>query len=93
MVTPLYDIDVGTLYEMALRLEVAVVRTLEDMGWEGGSMEVDPALEMQVAESMVISSAFCSQVTSGATAHTIRACRTCASNVCENVRTHFMQVC
>lgn len=34
MVTPMYDVDVATVYEIGLKLEEAIERTVDDCGWE-----------------------------------------------------------
>ena len=39
MVTPLFDIDVGTLYLIGQKLELVLIRTAEEIGWENGVVE------------------------------------------------------
>ena len=34
MITPMVDVDVGTIYEIGARLEKVILRTMDDMGWK-----------------------------------------------------------
>lgn len=37
MVTPMVDVDVGTIYEIGSRLEKVILRTMDEIGWAGST--------------------------------------------------------
>lgn len=55
MVTPVVDVDVGTIYEIGTRLEEALRRTMKERGWKGSSgyakIEAAAAVENGIAPS------------------------------------------
>jgi len=89
MVSPVIDIDVGTIYEMGQRLEDAIRKTMEDVGWEGvadnesciGPFDVTQfAAQFQVNDRCI------------PILHKTRSCTSCSSFVCRTVRTRFLNV-
>lgn len=88
MVSPVIDIDVGTIYEIGERLEKAIRKTMKIVGWvkslEGLTTAESSAI-MQFAKG--ISDKGCHPIL-----HKTRACTSCSSFVCTTVRTKFVNV-
>ena len=56
MVSPVVDIDVGTIYEIGERLEEAIVATMDEVGWRPPMLE---STEESVSEEESVSSTEC----------------------------------
>jgi len=57
MVSPVIDIDVGTIYEIGERLEVVIKRTKEDVGWNPTEMgDISESSKAYIAPSIASSS-------------------------------------
>ena len=86
MVTPVVDIDVGTVYEIGEKLATVVQLTMNEMGWAAKSMEIEevstgtPGL---VSEYSVVPK--CQTYL-----HSTRSCTSCTNFVCPKVRTKFL---
>jgi adenosylmethionine-8-amino-7-oxononanoate aminotransferase len=88
MVSPHFDIDVGTLFEMGEKLEKVFLATMNEIGWSPLSDEeaksVDYAVERR-AESMLFDPAKCQTYL-----HRTKSCTSCSSFVCPTVRMRFV---
>lgn len=87
MVTPVVDIDVGTIYEIGQKLEQAILRTMEDMAWNSGEAKVEEKAEVfidfpfeRVAEPAVPCVSYL---------HQTKSCTSCTDFVSRDVRMHF----
>lgn len=65
MVTPVVDIDVGTVYEIGERLEEAIKRTVNSTGWQSSGVlrksdSFCQLIEEQPLESTALDKAKCS---------------------------------
>lgn len=89
MVTPVVDIDVGTVYEMGQRLEQVVLRTMEELGWDTGEEKVEettPSTYISPEISTQLDAAQCQPIF-----HQTKACTSCTSFVCQDIRMRFIQ--
>lgn len=89
MVSPVIDIDVGTVYEIGERFEKAIKKTMEVVGWvkiEGVTPSMEPVDLAKLAE-VLPGIEKCNPVL-----HRTRSCTSCSSFVSEKVRTHFLNV-
>jgi len=85
MVTPMVDVDVGTIYEIGLRLEDALRKTMRVMGWEaadseGGTPAINPETSLVMQSNSKCSSSL----------HATRSCTSCTNFVCQNIRMRFV---
>ena len=87
MVTPMFDVDVGTLYEMGLKLEEVLLSTMKEMGWESLTSEAGTKVESTVTPIDVPANSKCST-----SLHATRTCTSCTNFVCQKVRMRFMAV-
>jgi adenosylmethionine-8-amino-7-oxononanoate aminotransferase len=83
MVTPVIDIDVGSIYEIGERLEEAVRKTMAEVGW----ITRDVKSELFIADITLQSSDKCHPFL-----HETKSCTSCSSFVCSKVRTRFLNV-
>jgi hypothetical protein len=83
MVSPVMDVDVGTLYLLAEKLEEATRKAVAEIGWIGSEPNLVDAVELARQLTSVTES--CLPIL-----HKTRSCTSCASFVCLNVRTHFL---
>ena len=81
MVAPMVDIDVGTVYEIGLKLEEVIQRTIKEIGWEPQFPESDSALE--IANSVAMNANSAGKCSSNL--HASRTCTSCSSFVSENI--------
>lgn len=82
MVTPMVDVDVGTIYEIGLKLEEALTKTMKAMKWNAPcSRDEESAADASV--SIV--------PTCSTNLHATKSCTSCPNFVCPNVRSRFMQ--
>ena len=86
MVTPMVDVDVGTIYEIALKFEEAILKTMKEIKWEAPT-EDDATSEADVKTISPIVPSKCST-----NLHATKSCTSCTDFVCQNVRNRFMQV-
>jgi adenosylmethionine-8-amino-7-oxononanoate aminotransferase len=91
MVSPVLDIDVGTIYEMGERLEKAIQCTKEEVGWsvdaEEKKQELDDTPEvMPELKDLKIDLSKCQTIY-----HQTKSCTACTSFVSQDVRLHFVQ--
>jgi hypothetical protein len=86
MVSPHFDIDVGTLYEMAEKLEKVIIATMEEMGWSPLSCEEAKTQDMiaPMAECLADPS------TCQTYLHQTKSCTSCSSFVCPTIRMRFV---
>lgn len=87
MVTPMVDVDVGTVYEIGLKLEEVINRTIKEIGWEGQIPE-----EVTSVNNISSSLTKCNSASCSSQLHATRTCTFCASFVSENVRMRFQKV-
>jgi len=104
MVTPVIDVDVGTLYEMGQRLEEALKKTVEERGWKSCMDSVEAPVVERAADVLVCADADITKDTDPARAdvvspsvavcstqlHLARSCTSCADFVCRDVRRRFL---
>jgi adenosylmethionine-8-amino-7-oxononanoate aminotransferase len=85
MVSPVVDIDVGTVYEFGEKLQEAVRRTVEDRGWNDVTIKREEVISLQehFAE-------FASTVKCDPSLHLTRSCTSCNSFVCQDTRMKFV---
>ena len=88
MVTPLFDTDVGTIYEMGQKLEGVLVRTMVEIGGLGiKATSQTKGTDMSTnGETMTI----CPGSECQAYSHQTKSCTSCSSFVCPNVRMRFV---
>ena len=83
MVTPVVDIDVGTVYEIGEKLVNVVQLTMKEMGWkspvEVTSSKTPPELVTEFPGLLKCQTYL----------HTTRSCTSCTKFVCPKVRTRF----
>jgi hypothetical protein len=86
MVSPVFDIDVGTIYEIGMRLEEVMKRTMKEVQWERPE---EPVKDFDMAElaARIMQDDKCLPHL-----HTTRSCTSCSSFVCRDLRTHFVNV-
>jgi adenosylmethionine-8-amino-7-oxononanoate aminotransferase len=87
MVTPVFDIDVGTIYEIGEKLEQVIVRTIEEIGWRQEKME-ETKQELYDIPKLVpelTDLAKCQTYL-----HQTKSCTSCSSFVCQDVRMRFV---
>jgi adenosylmethionine-8-amino-7-oxononanoate aminotransferase len=87
MVSPVIDIDVGTIYEIGERLEQAVTRTMEEINWEREEEAAPNAETFDMAElaARISQNDKCQPIL-----HSTKSCTSCSSFVSRDVRTHFI---
>ena len=88
MVSPVVDVDVGTLYKIAERIERALIQTVEEVGWiqPCTSPKVDIRVSLQLDEEFCLSEVkkqCLSQL------HFSRTCTSCADFVSPVLRKRF----
>mmetsp|Transcript_469 Transcript_469/g.1075 ORF Transcript_469/g.1075 Transcript_469/m.1075 type:complete len:520 (+) Transcript_469:867-2426(+) len=94
MVTPVVDIDVGTVYEIGERMEKVLDLTMQEMEWSieeekqcfeiGGPTELDEVVANLLIQSIDLSKC---QIR----LHETRSCTSCTKFVSPDVRLRFMQ--
>ena len=84
MVTPMVDVDVGTIYEIGLKLEEAIRKTMKEMDWEAPSSEGETSKADASAVSPIPPSKCSTNL------HATRSCTSCTDFVCQNVRSRFL---
>lgn len=82
MVSPMIDIDVGTIYEIGERLEKAVVMTIEAVNWELPAVTSEAEVAASISQQQ--------QQECLPYWHNTRSCTSCSSFVCSDVRTRFV---
>ena len=108
MVTPVIDVDVGTIYEIGQRLEAALKRTIVERVWKDSKdTAIDQIcsttfveklnggfIELANVEAMKSSSSdpILSDSICSPQLHVTRSCTSCSSFVCLNLRTRFLQI-
>lgn len=89
MVSPVIDIDVGTLYTIAERIEKALLATVNDVKWAKSS----PAkAEVEIRVTLKLDDEFCASEVNKqclSNLHFSRACTSCATFVCPDLRRRF----
>jgi adenosylmethionine-8-amino-7-oxononanoate aminotransferase len=80
MVTPVVDIDVGTAYEIGVRLEDAIKRTLVERAWEVVNFD-----------NTVHAPAVCGDSGCVSHLHATKSCTNCTNFVCRDVRMRFVR--
>ena len=86
MVTPVIDIDVGTVYEIGDKLVEVVKLTMAELRWK--AIQKEPQ-EIECSESITENAAFANCHTYS---HTTKSCTSCSNFVCRDVRTRFLQL-
>jgi adenosylmethionine-8-amino-7-oxononanoate aminotransferase len=93
MVSPVIDIDVGTIYEIGERLEKAVAMTKEAVGWEkqpvDGGRGGDDAITIKQLATQISNSNNMNEKCHPLL-HQTRSCTSCSSFVCKKLRTRFV---
>jgi adenosylmethionine-8-amino-7-oxononanoate aminotransferase len=84
MVSPHFDIDVGTLYEMAEKLEKVILATMEEMGWSPLSSEEAKT------HDIFVESCFADPSSCQTYLHQTKSCTSCSSFVCPTIRMRFL---
>lgn len=88
MVSPVIDIDVGTLYEMAKRFESVIIKTKADVGWEPEEHISTKGLDL----STFLQQFFSKDDKCLPSLHVTRSCTGCTKFVCRDVRANFISV-
>jgi adenosylmethionine-8-amino-7-oxononanoate aminotransferase len=92
MVTPVVDIDVGTIYEIGQKLEQAILRTMEEMAWNLGEVKVEEKSELLCID---LPSELVAEPTDQAMCvsylHQTKSCTLCTDFVSRDVRMHFVR--
>jgi adenosylmethionine-8-amino-7-oxononanoate aminotransferase len=84
MVTPVVDIDVGTVYEIGEKLAEVVERTMADMNWEPQSQTPENTLSVSQQVSNAIEPKCLPSL------HATKSCTSCTSFVCQERRRRFV---
>ena len=87
MVTPMVDVDVGTIYEIALKFEEAILKTMKEIKWVAPVEDDNTNSKTDATTASPIVASKCST-----NLHATRSCTSCTDFVCQNVRSRFMQV-
>ena len=89
MVSPVIDIDVGTIYEIGERIETAIVMTMKAVGWEGPAelSTVEETNTIQQLADQLSGKDECLPIL-----HKTKSCTSCSCFVSSNVRTRFLNV-
>lgn len=87
MISPVVDIDVGTLYKIAERIEKALVQTVEEVGWtQPAHAKVEIRLSLQLDEEFCASEARKQCLTN---LHLTKTCTSCSDFVSPMLRKRF----
>ena len=86
MVTPMVDVDVGTIYEIGIKLEEAIRKTRKEMEWKEISSEGE-TIKAEASTVLPVLATKCST-----NLHATKTCTSCNSFVCNSIRNRFMQV-
>jgi hypothetical protein len=87
MVSPVMDIDVGTIYEMGERLEQAVTRTMEEVNWE---REEEATQTVETFSMTELTARLSHDYGCQPILHTTKSCTSCSTFVNRDVRTRFV---
>mmetsp|Transcript_9735 Transcript_9735/g.17149 ORF Transcript_9735/g.17149 Transcript_9735/m.17149 type:complete len:510 (+) Transcript_9735:401-1930(+) len=90
MVTPHFDIDVGTLYEIGEKLEKVILATMQEMGWSTSSPEEEKSQLYEISTlttqcSVVVDTSQCQTYL-----HETKSCTSCSQFVCPTIRMRFV---
>lgn len=86
MVTPMVDIDVGTIYEIGSRLEKVILLTLDEIGWAGSNNGEYKEEQSEMPELVREDIQKCQPHL-----HSTKSCTSCSSFVCPDVRMRFFR--
>jgi hypothetical protein len=96
MVTPCYDTDVGTIYEIGEKLEEAINLTMKEIGWKSQETIAPSVPEKLVVEinnpsvaeikALPLNDTICSTAF-----HVSKTCTSCSSFVCPDKRQRFLR--
>jgi adenosylmethionine-8-amino-7-oxononanoate aminotransferase len=84
MVTPMMDVDVGTLYEIGEKLEQVILRTMQEIGWK--DIRGETKQELFDIPELVIEDFKCQTYL-----HQTKSCTSCSDFVCQDVRSRFVK--
>ena len=87
MVSPLIDIDVGTLYKVAERMENALIQTVKEVGWTQPT-----PLMVEIRVSLQLDEEFCASEVNKqclSNLHFARTCTSCDDFVSPVIRKRF----
>jgi len=87
MVSPVVDIDVGTLYLIAERMEKALIRTVQQVGWTQPT-----PIKMDIRSSLKLDEEFCASEVKKqclTNLHFSRTCTSCGDFVSPELRKRF----
>jgi len=90
MVSPVYDIDVGTIYDVGERLEEAIKRTMAEVNWEPKAPSIDNSGSYPDLASLFerfSKAEQCCEVF-----HEAKICTACSKFVRQSIRTRFVEV-
>ncbi|KAG7350635.1 pyridoxal phosphate-dependent transferase [Nitzschia inconspicua] len=91
MVSPHFDVDVGTIYEMAEKLEKVTIATMDEMGWSPLSCEEAKTQDVAAAPMGLCASAMEEDPSLCQTyLHRTKSCTSCSSFVCPTIRMRFL---
>lgn len=87
MVTPVIDIDVGTIYEIGEKMEQVIQRTMDEMAWHSPKVE-ESKQELYVPDVVPkqITGKECETIL-----HKTKSCTSCSNFVCQDVRMRFVR--
>lgn len=85
MVSPVVDVDVGTVYEFAEKLQEAVRLTVEERGWNDVCVKQEETVAVEKEINECVSTAKCDP-----RLHLTRSCTSCSSFVCYDTRMRFV---
>ena len=86
MVTPMVDVDVGTIYEIGSRLEKVILGTMDEMGWKGSKQDESKQELYEIPELVAEDMKKCQPQL-----HSTKSCTSCSSFVCPDVRMRFIR--
>jgi adenosylmethionine-8-amino-7-oxononanoate aminotransferase len=97
MMSPVFDIDVGTIYEIGQRFEQVLTSVMTQVGWQGPpqlkSISSEFSMCSEESEPQLLMSADVSKEDQcNPVLHATKSCTACAQFVCPEVRTRFMSM-
>lgn len=93
MVSPVLDVDVGTIYKIGEKIEEVLMLTKEEVGWEGsciGDTESETASETSETSVNELTKQINGDFKCLPQLHATGSCTSCSNFVCQEVRTRFL---
>ena len=96
MVSPVFDVDVGTIYEVGQRLEEVISKTMAEVRWKRQSVPIcivadsDSSFDVaEIAKGITVTKNYDTCLPQF---HAAKSCTSCSSFVCQKIRTRFVKI-